>query len=264
MAALGRDLFGDQRMSRDRTRSCATCHMEPRGFTDGRRRALSRTPGHRLRNVPTLFGVGFAKRLNWDASVSSLTDQLRGPVESQHEIDGSLDVFAERLLADREMRTRFAAVFAAPPDPQTIAASLAAYQTSLRAPSTRFDAWVAGADNALSERELTGFKVFTGKGACVTCHRTWRFTDDKPHDIGLAGSGASRKAFKTPTLRELTLTAPYMHDGRFATLRGVLEHYRNGVVDRSSLSPNMRPRPRLTAGDVAALEAFLRTLSSQR
>ena len=152
--------------------------------------------------------------------------------------------------------------------------ALAAYERSLVSPMTRFDSWVAGNDDALDKQELRGFEIFVGKGGCVSCHGGWRFTDNGFHDIGMPGVDLGRGAiagpmqglpqFKTPSLREATHTAPYMHDGSLATLLDVVAHYAGGHVKRPSLAPTMVTDLALDPEERTALVAFLKSLSSER
>ncbi len=156
--------------------------------------------------------------------------------------------------------------------PDQIAAALAIHIRSLVSPKTRFDAWAEGDDAALNAAEKAGFALFNGKASCSNCHSGWAFTDRAFHDIGLPGSDLGRgkviglpaadHAFQTPLLRELSWTAPYMHDGSLATLDVVLDHYEHGVVRCPSLSPDLK-RVTLTEPKRAALLAFLATLSSE-
>ncbi|MEM9029136.1 MAG: cytochrome c peroxidase [Pseudomonadota bacterium] len=271
--ALGAALFRDVRLSGPRDRSCATCHRPDLAFTDGRLRAAARDGSDRLRNTPSLWNVGSATRFNWDGSKPSLEAQALGPLLSPLEMHGNFRAMISRLEADPRMRSRFAAAF---PDAtgisqDSILAALAAYTRSLVSPSTPFDAWAAGDDTALTTTELDGFAVFVGKGHCATCHRGWRFTDDALHDIGLPISRrggrngrTARTAFKTPSLREVIHTGPYMHDGSLPTLRAVLRHYSGGLVRRGSLSPNLNRDLVLSEREIDALLAFLKTLSTQR
>lgn len=148
--------------------------------------------------------------------------------------------------------------------------ALAAYEASLVSPPTRFDRWVEGDDAALDATEKDGFAIFVGKGGCVSCHGGWRFTDDQFHDIGLLTDDPGRAgiatgnggiaAFKTPGLRLVSKTGPYMHDGSKATLADVVQHYAGGLTVRPSLAPNVVRDLRLDARERAVLIAFLRTL----
>src|SRR5205823_13670951 len=140
-------------------------------------------------------------------------------------------------------------------------------------PVTRFDRWVAGDAQALTRNELDGFRLFTGKGACVKCHSGFAFTDYAFHDIGMPGDDrgrgavlrleATEHAFKTPGLREIGRSAPYMHDGSLATLDDVLRHYAGGVVERPTVSKDITRGLKLSDRERADLIAFLGTLTSE-
>ena len=268
---LGHLLFFDRRLSSTGTVACATCHDPRRAFTDGGGRGVTGRPTARA--APTLWNIGFARALFWDGRAGSLEAQIVGPVGSPDEMGSCLEAIARRLGADRELTADFARAF---PDrggidgPAVIAA-IVAFERSLVSPPTRFDRWVEGDASALDRTELHGFLLFAGKAGCSLCHGGWRFTDDKLHDIGRRetvapahdpAAPASRPALKTPTLRELAWTAPYMHDGAFPTLDAVVRHYAEEIVDRPTLAPVLRRRARLAPGDRAAIVAFLRTLSS--
>ncbi|MEZ5844596.1 MAG: cytochrome c peroxidase [Hyphomicrobiaceae bacterium] len=262
-AALGALLFADPRLSGPGDRSCASCHVPDRGFTDGLPRARGRA-GPLARNTPTLWNVGDARRLNWDGGERDLAHHARRPIENREEMAGSLAIAAGRLAADAAMRERFAAAFPAAPTvaPGDIPVALAAYLGTLASPQTRFDRWAAGDDNALTGVEQEGLLLFVGRARCATCHAGWRFTDDRLHDIGRPAAAGRLVEVKTPTLRELRATAPYMHDGTLATLEAVVHHYSEGVVTRGTLSPNIARGLRLSDREIAALVAFLATLSS--
>jgi cytochrome c peroxidase len=271
-ATLGRRLFTDPRLSGDGRRSCASCHRPAHAFTDGRARALGRSGAELRRNTPHLFNLAWAKQLHWDGRAESLEAQARIPLESADEMGGNLAAVAARLAADRAMRRRFERAF--PADPSitgaSILAALASYERTLISPPTRFDRYIAGAAGALSARERAGLALFVGRGQCVTCHGGWRFTDDRFHDIGLPGTDPGRgaiaggipglPAFKTPSLRLLARTAPYMHDGSLASLESVVEHYSDRVAERPGLAANVVRNLRLTREEKRALVAFLRTL----
>ena len=180
-----------------------------------------------------------------------------------------------RLAADAAMARAFAAAF--PETPQVnalnLAKALATYERTFVSPSTRFDRWIAGDPQALTAGEVAGFRLFTGKAGCVKCHSGFAFTDYAFHDIGLPsedrGRGAvlrlavAEHAFKTPGLREIGRSAPYMHDGSLATLADVIRHYERGVVERPTLSKDLTRKLRLTQAERADLIAFLGTLTSE-
>lgn len=274
--ALGAKLFADRRLSGSGRRSCASCHRLERAFTDGRRRARALSGGSLRRNTPSLWNLAWSKRYFWDGRAPSLEAQARAPIEAADEMGGDWPAILARLVADADLAARFRAAFNVerPVSQETILKALAAYERSLVSPPTRFDAWIEGDARALDAAEVRGFRLFTGKAGCVLCHAGWRFTDDRFHDIGLPGRDPGRgavpggtpglRAFKTPSLRELVHTAPYMHDGSLPTLAAVLAHYTGRFVRRPSLAPSMNRNLRLGAQERADLIAFLRTLSSER
>lgn len=274
--ALGRDLFGDVRLSGSGRASCASCHDPAQAFTDGRKTAVGPQGATLARNAPALYNLAWATSLFWDGRAASLTDQARVPILAPDELAGDFAAIAQRLSADPETSARFAAAFpgSSGVSEANVLNALAAYERSLISPETRFDRWVEGDDGALSASELEGFAVFVGKGGCVSCHGGWRLTDDAFHDVGLPGKDLGRGAlqagtpglpeFKTPSLREVARTAPYMHDGSLATLEDVVEHYAGGLVVRPSLAPTVARDLKLTDTEKAELVAFLKTLSSEQ
>jgi cytochrome c peroxidase len=274
--ALGARLFADTRLSGDGKRSCATCHQPARHFTDGNRRARSLSGTPLQRNTPALWNLAWSRSFFWDGRAPSLEAQVAMPIEAAAEMGGDWPVILHRLGEDPALVRQFRDVFAQdPPVSRTaVLQVLAAYVRSLVSPPTRFDAWVEGQSGALRPAEIRGFRLFIGKAGCVLCHVGWRFTDDRFHDIGVPGSDGGRgavpggtpglRAFKTPSLRELVHTAPYMHDGSFPTLEAVVRHYTGSFLARPSLSTNLNRRLRLDPGERADLIAFLKTLSSEK
>ena len=266
---LGRRLFHDARLSGRGDRTCATCHQSDKGYSDGRRLGQGRDGRSLERNVPGLFNLAWAQRFFWDGRATALEEQAPGPILHPDEMGGSWPQITQRLATDPEMTALFAEVFPeAPTDnsvtPERVAQALAAYERTLVSPETRFDRYIAGDIGALSKIEQEGFTLFVGRAGCVACHGGWRFTDDRLHDIGLpAPAGATGQYIKTPSLRELKHTAPYMHDGSKATLEEVVAHYNGGFVPRAELSPNIVRSLNLSAPERAALIAFMKTLSSE-
>lgn len=274
VVALGGDLFRDARLSGAGDRSCATCHDPARGFTDGRQTGAAIGGGALRRNTPALWDVGWGTAFYWDGRAATLEAQAAIPITHPDEMGADWSTIVARLKADSALDVRFHQAFGERPaiQPATILAALAAYERSLASPVSRFDRWIAGERAALDDQEVAGFRLFTGKAGCVGCHSGWRLTDGRFHDIGLpsddpgrgavAGGVPGLKAFKTPSLREIRWTAPYMHDGSKPTLEAVLDHYAGGFTPRAGLSTNMVRGLTLSAGERAALRAFLATLSS--
>ena len=272
---LGAKLFADARLSGTGDRSCASCLQRERAFTVGRRRALGLSGASLRRNTPSLWNLAWGKHYFWDGRADSLEAQVGMPIEDVEELHGDWPTILRKLSDDAELRAGFKLAFPDDPLPSqtSVRKALASYVRSLISPPTRFDAWIEGQPQALQAAELRGFRLFTGTAACVLCHVGWRFTDDRFHDVGLRSADAGRaavpggtpglKAFKTPSLRELTLTAPYMHDGSLPTLSAVVAHYSGGFVSRPSLSTQMNRDLRLSTQERSDLLAFLRTLSSE-
>ena len=270
--ALGERLFHDKRLSADGSIACATCHDRAKGFSDGRVTAIG-VPGRALaRHTPTLWNLAWAGPSFWDGRARSLEEQVAGPIIAPDEMAQPIEKLVARLAADRGYARAFAKAF--PDDPRVNEANLkkaiATYERTLVSPPTRFDRWIAGEGDALSAREVEGFRLFAGKAGCANCHAGWAFTDYAFYDIGLPsedrGRGAvlrlekAEYAFKTPSLREVGRRAPYMHDGSLTTLAEGVRHYADGIVDRPTLPPDLR-RGKLDEAEQAALLAFLDTLT---
>jgi cytochrome c peroxidase len=258
---LGRKLFFDKRLSRDGTLSRASCHDPKLSFSDGR--ALSRgiDGAEGTRNSPTLINRGYGMTSFWDGRVQSLEEQALEPIFNPMELGST--------QAELERRTGMRAA--------TVAAALASYMRTIRSGDSRFDRYAAGQSRALNALEKEGLAVFRGRGSCANCHAGPNFTDERFHNTGVAWRGGrivdegrfavseierDRGAFKTPTLRDLTRTAPYMHDGSLATLEDVIEFYSEGGRKNPYLDPAIKPI-NLTPPEKLALVAFLKTLTGQ-
>jgi cytochrome c peroxidase len=272
--ALGEKLFNDKSLSVDGSTACATCHIRGKAFADGRERGVG-VSGQRLgRHTPTLWNLAWARPVFWDGRARTLEQQVFGPIESPDEMAQPKALLLARLAADPNYRQAFAKAF--PKDPRisddNLAKAIATYERTLVSPPTRFDRWIEGDDQALTPREVDGFRLFTGKAGCANCHSGFAFTDGNFYDIGLPDADRGRgavlhlsaadHAFKTPGLRELARSAPYMHDGSLATLDAVLQHYERGIVERSTVAPDLVRELKLSDDERSALLAFLSTLSS--
>lgn len=270
--ALGAALFADTRLSRDGDRSCASCHQPEAGYSDGLPKARGRDGTLLKRNTPHLYNLADATSFYWDGREPTLESQARVPLHATNELGANEAQLLANLSADPDMRRQFAEAFPDETDisEKSLLIALAAYERSLISPQTAFDAWVEGDDSALNEQEKAGFRIFVGKGGCVSCHGGWRMTDDGFHDIGLEtddpgrsivpGGDAGIAAFKTPGLRQVSRTAPYMHNGSLATLEEVVAHYAGKHVHRPSLAPSLVRDLQLDSQERAALVAFLKSL----
>jgi cytochrome c peroxidase len=272
--ALGEALFHDKRLSIDNSRACASCHDPAKGLADGRVQGSSVPDRPLKRHTPTLWNLAWASPVFWDGRARSLEDQVAGPIESPDEMAQPMASVVARLSADPTMQRTFAEAFPQSPkvDAGNLAKAIATFERTFVSPDTRFDRWIAGDNAALNEREIAGFRLFTGKAGCSNCHSGFAFTDYAFHDIGLPGDDRGRgavlrlpvaeHAFKTPGLREIGRSAPYMHDGSLATLDDVLRHYEKGVVERPTLSKDLTRPLVVSDTERADLIAFLGTLTS--
>lgn len=271
-AALGKMLFFDTRLSRDRNLSCSSCHNPSFGWEVPFARAIGAGGKPLGRHAPTALNQAWGKTFFWDGRAASLETQAKGPIEAAGEMDLPMATAVSRLKAVQGYVAAFAKAF--PKEgltEDTVLKAVATFERTVVTGDTPFDRWVRGDKQALSPQARRGFALFTGKGRCSACHSGWNFTDDKFHDIGLptadngrmeiSGAKADAHAFKTPGLREIAARAPYMHHGEVATLEAVVAHYITGGEKRPSLSPQMQALD-LQAQDIADLVAFMRSLSS--
>jgi cytochrome c peroxidase len=273
--ALGEALFHDKRLSVDGSLACASCHERGKGFADGKIQGRG-VPGRALkRHTPTLWNLAWSSPVFWDGRARSLEEQVAGPIESPDEMALPVSSAVARLAADPAMMRAFAVAFPEAPkvDAANLAKAIATYERTFVSPVTRFDRWIEGDDRALTPSEVSGFRLFTGKAQCVKCHSGFAFTDYAFYDVGLPdddrGRGAvlrleaAEHAFKTPGLREIGRSAPYMHNGTLATLDDVVRHYESGVVERPTVSKDIARGLTLSEADRADLIAFLGTLTSE-
>ncbi|MGI9520701.1 MAG: cytochrome-c peroxidase [Hyphomicrobiaceae bacterium] len=271
-AALGRLLFYDRRLSGQNNRSCVSCHNPRFGLSDNRAKPLGLDGTPLARNAPALWNLAWGTSFYWDGREKTLESQARVPIEHPNEMAGNLTTAAERFAESQSMLQHFRRAFPdrSKPTPGTILMALTSYVRSLVSPPTRFDRWISGNPSKFTNTEFLGFSLFVGKAGCLACHGGWRFTDDKFHDIGLdttdpgrgtiGSDGTVVPRFKTPGLRDIAESAPYMHDGSKATLSEVLDHYAGGISQRPSLAANLNPKLRLSEAERRQLIAFLRSL----
>jgi cytochrome c peroxidase len=271
--ALGQMLFFDPRMSGSGAISCATCHNPALGWSDAMPTGLGHMGGRLKRHTPTILNVAYGEPYFWDGRAATLEEQAKGPLTSAAEMNMPAEVAVSRIQSIPGYVTAFSYAFPGKSiSIDTIAAALASYERTVVSASAPFDKWVAGDESAISQAAKRGFELFNGKANCAVCHAGWRMTDDGFHDIGIAGTDRGRAgvspgivqmehAFKTPTLRNVSQRAPYMHDGSLPTLASVIDHYDSGFVTRPSLDTQMR-RLGLTPEEKTDLLAFLDSLTS--
>jgi cytochrome c peroxidase len=301
-AELGRKLFSDPALSGDGRRSCATCHRPGLAFSDGLRRSPAYSGGKPLeRNTPSLLHAAFQQGAFWDLRAGSLEDQASMVVHNPSEMGGSLEEASRRLSADPAYAEEFLRAFSGDPvidrdepaTPLRIRRALSAYVRSLAPFNSPWDRHMRGEEEALDPEARLGFNLFMGKAKCATCHFPPLFNgtvpplyletdlevlgvpaepgparaalDPDPGRMAFDGVPLSRGAFKTPTVRNVAFTAPYMHNGVFATLEEVVDFYdRGGGAGLGLLVPNQTLPPDslgLSPSERKALVAFMRSLN---
>jgi cytochrome c peroxidase len=274
--ALGARLFVDPRLSVTGRHSCASCHDPGRAFTDGLARSRGATDATLPLNAPTLINAAYNPSLGWrDAGVTTLERQMRGPLFNEHPTELGLagrEAQVEReLLADESMRAAFAVAFpeGRVPTMDDAIRAIAAYERTLLSAASPFDRYVFSGDHgALTSAQKRGMDTFFSERAgCARCHGGINFAGDwvdraHPTAKSVFADTGTGEAVRVPTLRNLPATAPYMHDGRFATLDQVLDHYETLAADPAA--DTRLQRRSLTTGERADLREFLGSLADTR
>ena len=291
VVTLGQMLFFDTRLSRKGQVSCASCHLPQRAFTDGLALAVGEDKLMGRRRSTPLYAAPFAPRLFWDGRAASLKEQVLGPIHDPREMNHDADGAVARLLAADPYPAQFLQAFGAAPaarppvDADRLARALAAYVATLRPEPTRFDTFLDGQSDALDDAELIGMHLFRTQARCMNCHSGAMLTDHQFHNIGLSFYGrrnqdlgryeatrdpADLGKFRTPSLRNVSRAGPWMHNGLFPDLKGLLRMYNAGMGrDPEPSDPPDPYAPRksehirplaLSADEIDALLAFMRVL----
>lgn len=295
-AKLGEKLFYDTNLSKNNDRSCATCHQPEKAFTDGLKTNVSLTGSNLARNTPTLTYASLQNAQFWDMRQLDLEKQSVDVIQNKDEMHGSMDDIHAKILLNDEYIQLFKKAYpkTAKPEPWQIQNAIASYVRSLNSFDSRFDDYMRGNKNSLSQQEIEGMNLFMGKAKCATCHFTPLFNGTVPpsyskseHEvIGTPQDAAGKKlspdqgrylfnkmpqlvgAFKTPTVRNAAVTAPYMHNGVFKTLEEVVDFYNKGGGKGLGLEVENQTLPfdelKLTKNEEKALVAFMKTLTDKR
>ncbi len=290
---LGKKLFFDRRLSGDGTTSCASCHDPEKAFTDASEISLSYPTTRNFRNAPTLINSAYAKYLFWDGRVKTLEEQAEFPIMSSFEMNQNLDFLEEEIRIVPEYREAFKRIFGQDVNIKLIAKAIAAFERTLISKNAPIDRYLRGDKNALTSEAKKGLEIFTGKGKCIDCHYGHYLSDQKFHalmvpenpkyanedkfivtrryvakinkypdymnvkeDLGRyfkTKKIKDYKAFKTPTLREIAKTAPYMHNGIFKNLDEVIDFFNNGGGQGNKALKPLN----LTEEEKRALKTFL-------
>jgi len=272
---LGKKLFFDPILSRHKDLSCSSCHLPALAFTDGKVKSINVGGEPTLRNAPSLLNIAYHPYFFMDGGNPTLESQLIAPIENPLEMDLPFPEAVNRVASDSEYIFLFKKVFDTTVSPFTLSRAIAAYERSLLSYNSPFDQYhYQKKENALSEKAKAGFKLFKSEEfACSSCHSGVLFTDFKFRNNGLKDNyeddpGRGRITlkdedigkFKTPSLRNVALTAPYMHDGSLKTLDEVLMHYASGGskhTNKDSLIKGFE----LTETDKELLIEFLKSLN---
>ncbi|WP_109019971.1 cytochrome-c peroxidase [Leptospira kobayashii] len=273
--ALGKMLFFDPRLSGSNWISCATCHNPSLGWSDGLPKGLGHGMQKLGRNSPTIINAGFGALQFWDGRAPSLEEQAKGPIQSPGEMNQNPEELVKELKKIPAYVDLFDKTF--PKEGltfDTIANAIASFERTVVSKNSPFDKWRSGDATAVNDSAKRGFDLFNSKAKCILCHQGFNFSDNGFHNIGLKEEEGVvdvgrfehlpikilKGAFKTPTLRDITLSGPYMHNGMYNSLEEVVEHYDRGGDNKENLSPNISPLG-LSEEEKKDLVAFMKTLT---
>lgn len=295
-AKLGEKLFYDTSLSKNNDRSCASCHHPEKAFTDGLKTNVSLTGSNLARNTPTLTYSSLQNAQFWDMRQLDLEKQSVDVIQNKDEMHGSMDEIHAKILLNAAYISLFKKAYpkTSKPEAWQIQNAIASYVRSLNAFDSRFDEYMRGNKNSLNNQEIEGMNLFMGKAKCATCHFTPLFNGTVPpsyskseHEvIGTPQDASGKKlsvdqgrylynkmpqlvgAFKTPTVRNAAVTAPYMHNGVFKTLEEVVDFYNKGGGQGLGYEVENQTLPfdelKLTKIEEKALVAFMKTLTDKK
>ncbi|MES2764615.1 MAG: cytochrome c peroxidase [Bacteroidota bacterium] len=273
---LGRQLFYDTKLSKDNSISCGSCHRQEAAFADAGK-VVSHGVGNEggFRNSPGIANSAYVQPLFWDGRAATIEEQALGAMTSPAEMYADTNVVNERLKSDENYKTLFKNVFKSEPNTDLAMKAVATFVRMLISGESRFDAFKRGNSAVYNESEKRGHKLFFSERAkCASCHEGFNFTDNDFHSVGLhthyadrgrymvTNQGSDIGKFKTPSLRNVALTAPYMNDGFLTTLEDVVRHYNSGgkaFVNKDTLLKPLN----LSVQEQADLVAFLKTLTDE-
>jgi cytochrome c peroxidase len=282
-AELGKLLYFDKRLSSDQSVACASCHAPEKAFTDGAPVSTGILGQKGGRSAPTVINRAYSTDQFWDGRAPSLEEQAKGPIANPLEMTSmkaqneAHDACVACLRAIPGYRERFKKAFGTEAFTiDEVAKAIATFERTILSGNAPFDRYKAGDKSAMSREQVRGMDIFFNKSACDSCHLGFNFSDGSYVNIGIGSDKPmpdpgrynvtkreeDRGAFKTPTLREVEHTGPYMHDGSFKTLEEVVEHYDKGGIKNPNLDQRLKPL-NLTAQDKKDLVAFLKALSGE-
>jgi len=271
---LGAQLYFDPRLSADHTISCATCHDPKTGWANHNPTDTGIKGQVGGRNSGTIIDSGYMSFQFWDGRALSLEEQALGPIHNPIEMGETLENVVRKLNAIPGYKEEFQAVFGTDVNTDGIAKAIAAFERTIVSGPSPYDKYMAGDKKAMSEAAIRGLEIFNGKGHCSPCHSGPMFSDQWFHNLGIGMDAAKpdigreevtkdprdHGKFKTPGLRNVAATHPYLHDGSEKTLMDVVELYNKGGVQNKNLDPMVLPL-NLTKKEKADLVAFLEALT---
>ncbi len=272
---LGKQLYFDTRLSKNNTVSCAFCHNPGTGFADARQVSIGAFGTAGGRQAPTVYNTGFIPFQFWDGRAGSLEEQAIGPIHNPVEMAEQHNTVVPKIAKIAAYHRQFHLVFGGGASLQHIAEAIAAFERTIVSQNSAFDKHVMGAADAMNDSAVRGMSLFKGKARCILCHNGPNLTDNQFHNLGVPQVGPLKEdlgrfmvtraekdkgAFKTPTLRSIQETAPYMHDGAFKTLEEVIDFFDQGGGKNPHLSPFLKPLG-LQAEEKTDLEEFLKALT---
>lgn len=274
-AELGKALFFDKRLSRKDNISCGSCHRPAQAFADVLPFSVGSNAGLGVRNTPPLFNLSFHELFFWDGGIPRLAEVALAPMDNIHELDLPIRETALKLRGIASYKDWFAVLYQREPDPFSITRALMWYQLSLVSANSRYDRYIYKQQaDALTDLEKEGEMLFFSETTqCASCHSGPNFSDGQFHNIGLdmraaPDTGRARISlswddygkFKTPSMRNLGFTSPYMHDGRFKSLDETLAYFNRGGDGTKGQDPRIRPLG-LSEQQLESLKAFLLALN---
>jgi cytochrome c peroxidase len=269
--ALGKELYFDKRLSVDNTVACASCHDPAKGWSNGEAVAAGIRGRRGARNSPTVLNAAYHAFQFWDGRAATLEEQALGPILNPVEMGmASAEAVAAKINGIAGYKEQFQKVFGEPASAEDVARAIAAFERTLLAAEAPYDRFRAGDKVALSDSAQRGLKLFFGKAHCAACHVGPNFTDNAFHNIGISMKGQNpdqgrqavskllgdRGTFKTPSLRDVSRTGPYMHDGSLNSLEDVVEWYDRGGAKNPQLDEEIFPL-RLTDREKQDVITFL-------
>jgi cytochrome c peroxidase len=268
---LGKQLYFDRRLSCDDTVSCADCHDPAKGWSNSANFATGVRGQKGGRNAPTIINAPYFPLQFWDGRSELLEGQALGPIQNPVEMDHKLEDCVKKLNGIAGYKKQFQAVFGGEASPDNIAKAIAAFERTVLSGDAPYDRYVEGDKKALSKEAERGMELFFGKARCSACHGGPNFSDSAFHNIGvgmdkkepdegrklISKLEGDRGSFKTPGLRDIDKSAPYMHDGSLKTLEEVVEHYNKGGIRNPQLDEEIFPLE-LTAQEKADLVTFMK------